>query len=96
MKECQATINKGQYDYKAEKANQTPEQRHEVMVSFAKQYSQAFDAGVIDCAGKRKHKETGEIFDCPKRLMLIWMYRCWFCGRWFCPVCAKEHFGERK
>jgi hypothetical protein len=26
---------------------------------------------------------------------LMWLYRCYYCGLWLCPVCAKKHFGKR-
>jgi hypothetical protein len=31
---------------------------------------------------------------CGRRVAIECMFRCYFCGIWFCPKCAKEHFGE--
>ena len=30
---------------------------------------------------------------CGKTVRLAMAFRCYFCGVWFCPTCAKEHFG---
>ena len=93
MEQCEAT--KRNYDHKAERAKLSPEQIDGLRRTASAQFGAAYNSGVVDCAGKRKDTETGEITDCPKRLMLVWMYRCWFCGQYFCPACAKEHFGDR-
>jgi len=93
MEQCEAT--KRDYDHKAERAKLTPEEYNETIMTAQKQFGQAYDAGVVDCAGKITNTETGEIEDCPKRLMLIWVYRCWFCGKYFCEGCARAHFGDR-
>jgi len=26
---------------------------------------------------------------------VFYMFRCYYCGLWLCPACAREHFGER-
>lgn len=31
--------------------------------------------------------------DCGKKVELIWAYRCYFCGIFFCEHCAGKHFG---
>ena len=92
-KQCEAT--KHVYDHKAAQAEKTPEEREKIMLTVLEQTRDAERDGVVDCAGEFKDAETGEICRCSKRLMLIWMYRCWFCGKWLCPRCAKAHFGER-
>lgn len=33
---------------------------------------------------------------CGKRNPHSHMYRCLFCGEFYCPVCAKEHFEEKE
>jgi hypothetical protein len=32
---------------------------------------------------------------CGRTLPVRFAYRCYFCGLWFCPGCARLHFGER-
>ena len=91
--QCEAT--KREYDFKAERAKQTPEQIQESRQVVFDQTMDANKTGIVDCAGKLKDPKTGRVKDCPKRLMLVWMYRCWFCGRWLCPGCARAHFGDR-
>lgn len=29
---------------------------------------------------------------CGVKIPVIWAYRCWYCGVWFCEKCAREHF----
>lgn len=42
-------------------------------------------------------RHTGDILCiCQRRVPIINMFRCYHCGLWLCPICAKEHFGERK
>lgn len=93
METCDAI--KRQYDHKAERAKLTPEEYQETFMTMYRQFRQAYDAGVVDCAGKLIDEKTGETINCPERLMLIWVYRCWFCGKYFCPQCARKHFGDR-
>jgi hypothetical protein len=32
---------------------------------------------------------------CGKTLPILLAYRCFWCGEWFCPACARDHFGPR-
>ncbi|MFH1759878.1 MAG: hypothetical protein ABIA63_02130 [bacterium] len=31
--------------------------------------------------------------ECGKRPMMFYMFRCLYCGLWFCQSCAGKHFG---
>lgn len=31
---------------------------------------------------------------CGRRKTIMQMFKCYYCGLVFCPVCAPEHFGE--
>jgi len=82
MKKCKASKS---YDHKAARAKQTPEQIYETLNINQKQYAQAMKELPIDCAG----------VECKRKRLLLHMYRCWYCGKYFCPICSKEHFGNR-
>ena len=75
----------GQYDHAAARANMSPEEIEDIRITGQKQYRQAINGTPINCAG----------IDCLRKRRLINMFRCWFCGCYFCPVCAREHFGDR-
>ena len=32
---------------------------------------------------------------CNKTIPIRNTYRCFYCGEFYCPMCAREHFGER-
>lgn len=83
MEQCRATTEK--YDHKAARANMTCQEKWEILDMVKKQYSQAATDKPIDCAGE----------GCERKRVLLYMYRCYFCGRYFCPVCSKGHFGSR-
>lgn len=74
------------YDHEAERAKQTQEQIDETLQTAYKQYGQAARNQPIDCAG----------IGCERKRLLLYIYRCWFCGKYFCPLCAKIHFGDRR
>ena len=48
-----------------------------------KSYRQAIRGELITCRG------------CECKFELLRLFRCYFCGSYFCPGCSKEHFGER-
>ena len=31
---------------------------------------------------------------CGRRRELRWLYRCLYCGEWYCHFCAERHFGK--
>lgn len=31
---------------------------------------------------------------CLRAVRIAEMFKCYFCGIWFCDTCSKEHFGE--
>ena len=78
-----ATIQR--YDHKAEREKLSFDENFEILVVAKNQYVQAMKDEAIDCAG----------IGCVRRRRLIHMFRCFFCGRYFCGVCSKEHFGNR-
>ena len=83
MEPCIATTR--HYDHKAARAKMTDKENHEILLVAYNQYRQAVKGDPINCAG----------VGCERKRRLIHIYRCFFCGRYFCPVCSKEHFGER-
>ena len=82
-KNCEAT--KQRYDHTAVREKMAPDEIEKVMRIAYNQYRQAAQNEPIDCAG----------VGCARKRRLIYMYRCWFCGQYFCPVCARIHFGDR-
>ena len=82
MTECPATMR--QYDHTLAREGMSDADRTEILMEAHKQYKQALKGEQIDCAG------------CDRRPVLLKMYRCYFCGRYYCPACAKEHFGSRE
>ncbi len=71
------------YNHKEAIANLTPEQYQENLNWVAKSYRQALRDELITCKS------------CKNDFKLIALYRCWFCGSYFCRKCSKGHFGER-
>ncbi|MCF6246899.1 MAG: hypothetical protein L3J69_06005 [Desulfobacula sp.] len=49
----------------------------------AKSYQAAMLGKEIPCRG------------CEKDFSLLKLFRCFHCGSYFCPNCARDHFGER-
>ena len=49
----------------------------------AKSYHQAMKGGLVECRG------------CENKFPLLKLFRCYHCGSYFCPNCARKHFGER-
>lgn len=71
------------YDHKAVRSKMSDEQIYAGLVTANHQHTQAWKGDPIDCA------------TCERKKRLIHMHRCWFCGRYFCPACSREHFGRR-
>ena len=79
---CKA--KKSGYNHKETVANLTPEQKTENWKWARKSYEQAATGQSVTCRG------------CGYSVELKLMYRCWFCGSYFCSGCAEGHFGSRK
>ena len=57
---------------------------------------------------KRQYDEANEWFNsgelCPPNVRITcicgikfgleWLFRCYYCGVWFCESCAEKHFGK--
>lgn len=64
-------------------------------LTSADQFREALRIG--KCARSVYANHTGEMLCvCRRRIPIQFMHRCFHCGYYFCPACAKEHFGERK
>ena len=66
----------GQY----KRPEKTDKEKEEILITVTKQYRQALRGGLINCA------------DCGQERPLSKIYKCFFCGRYYCPVCARWHF----
>ena len=80
---CVATTR--HYNHKAARAKMTQSEINEIQQVVYHQFTQAMKEQPITCAGT----------ECKRKRILLHMYRCWFCGRYFCPRCARMHFGDR-
>ena len=66
--------------------NKTVENKREFEIWLNKFNNQEIEANI-----------TGKITCiCDFTYSLIELYRCYHCGLWLCPVCAKKHFGKRQ
>ncbi len=63
-----------------------PENKQEYEVWMKKTLQQEIEATAMEC------KIT---CICDLTYEIKHLYRCHDCGIWFCPVCAKKHFGKR-
>jgi rRNA maturation endonuclease Nob1 len=50
----------------------------------SKSYGEAARSGIVTCRG------------CDNPFPLIKVFRCYHCGSYFCPACARNHFGSRE
>jgi len=50
--------------------------------------------GIIQKQNRTSIKNTFSITCgcCQKPTPIYWLYKCFYCGVWFCHKCAKEHF----
>ena len=71
------------YNHKEAIRNLTPEERAENLKWAANGYRQANINKKITCRG------------CLRDFRLVHLYRCFFCGSYFCKACAANHFGSR-
>jgi hypothetical protein len=68
---------------KDEKGNvrwSTDDEKMKVLDTVAKQYRAAFKGEDIKCA------------DCKRKFSLLRTFRCYYCGRYYCVICAGNHF----
>ena len=72
------------YNHKKTVANLTPEQKSENLEWAMSGYRDAIKGNLVTCRG------------CKINFKLALLYRCWFCGSYFCSKCSKQHFGSRK
>jgi len=70
------------YDHQAKVESLTEEEYNENMKWAFKSFSQATAGKLVTCRG------------CGKDFKLINLFRCYFCGSYFCRKCGKEHFKE--
>lgn len=54
----------------------------EARALFARQWQQA-KRGSVEC-------------ECERVVQIRFMYRCLYCGIWFCQQCAEIHFGKTR
>lgn len=71
------------YDHTKALKNLTDEQSQENFDWMFDSYHRAIKGEPIQCRG------------CWEWLYLWELYRCFFCGSYFCSKCAHEHFGPR-
>jgi len=72
------------YNHKEAVENLTFKELKENLEWAGKGYRQAYRGKKITCRG------------CLKDFTLISLYRCFFCGCYFCKSCSTTHFGSRK
>ena len=58
----------------------TEKEKEEILTVVQEQYRQAMMEEFINCAG------------CNQERPVLKIYRCFFCGRYYCPTCAHWHF----
>lgn len=71
------------YNHQEALKNLTPQQRQENLEWVKKSYGQAMTGKPVTCRG------------CKKDFKLVMLYRCYFCGSYFCAICGKAHWGSR-
>jgi hypothetical protein len=69
----------------------TPEQRQETLELMANQIRVLHDQEKIGVPLMKAKIRCG----CLKLLPWWVMYRCFYCGVWFCKDCAEQHFGAK-
>jgi len=62
------------------KFKHTHEEKIGILEVVQKQLRQAIKGELVNCV------------DCQQERPLAKIYRCFFCGRYYCPACAKHHF----
>ena len=71
------------YNHKETVKSLTNKEYKENIEWIRKTYLQAYKGKLVTCRG------------CNKSMKLYLLYRCWFCGSYFCRICAEKHFGKK-
>jgi len=71
------------YNHKEAIENLTPEQYQENLEWAYKGLKQAIKRELVTCRG------------CKLDFNLYLLFRCYFCGSYYCSKCAQNHFGSR-
>jgi hypothetical protein len=85
---CSASVDLPFYVSKA-----TPEEREQKRIWMREQYSLIYDQQRIETPIQLQHVKIR--CGCHKLVGWLFMYRCLYCGIWYCKECAEEHFGMR-
>jgi len=72
-------------------SNATPEQRKQKMDWMYKQLKFI----KVQEDDKIPLRHTSIRCGCNKLVKFIYMYRCLYCGVWYCKECAEQHFGYK-
>ena len=72
-------------------SNATPEQRREAFARMADQVRLIVDQESLGIPSRNVKIRCG----CMKLVQWRYMYRCLYCGLWFCKECAEQHFGAK-
>ena len=72
------------YNHKKAVEDLTPEEYEENLQWVKDSYLQAYTGQKVTCRG------------CNRQFPLYALYRCFFCGSYYCRLCSKEHFGDRQ
>ena len=66
---------------------------------FAKGPSDGYRPDDATLMRQIKNARAGKDVECPpcgRKLPLWALYRCVYCGTWFCQSCAEKHFGKSR
>jgi len=73
------------------KSKATPEERHQKMLFMEQQVELICDQHRIGTPIRFVKMRCG----CGKLMRLINMFRCLYCGLYYCRECAEQHFGMK-
>ena len=68
------------YDHREDRKDISLDVLAEIKWRAAIQKEKLAGCGKLPCAG------------CDTDTHIAQMFRCYYCGRWFCPKCARKHF----
>jgi len=69
----------------------TPEEKQQERICLRKQIELILDQERIKVPMQHVRIRCG----CGKLINWQYMFRCLYCGVWFCKTCAEEHYGMR-